>query len=158
MIEAYDALVTGGGAPLSDHSAARHLARLSAVTRLYRARTLAEQEALHAQAAQLSIALGLPVPEMPAPILGTHQAALAALLSWVDALTAAGHRLNHARAKGVLAINLHEVQALGSAAHLVMPEKALQSALRACPRFVRANHTFNSPLAGKNVKCWVFRA
>lgn len=76
----------------------------------------------------------------------------------VDTLEQAGHALNHARDKALLALNLPQVRAAAAAARLALPETGdLRRLLRACrsPRFV-AVKAVNSARDTTTVKCWVF--
>lgn len=67
-------------------------------------------------------------------------------------------RLNHARDKRLIAVNLPQVRAVASAARLALPDMMeLRRILRACraPRFL-AVKAVNSPHVKATVKCWVF--
>ncbi|MCC4621840.1 KilA-N domain-containing protein [Xanthomonas cassavae CFBP 4642] len=163
VIRAYDALVTAssgsaGRAPAAA-TAALHQARMQAVARLYRARHPAEQVALHAQATQLSLALDLPRPALPAAVVALQngQETLARFWLAVDAGLSAGQLQNHARRNDVLAFNLPQVRQYAARSGIALPEStALTGALRSCPRLLHVNRAYNSPAIGRAVKCWVF--
>ncbi|AZR21930.1 KilA-N domain-containing protein [Xanthomonas vasicola] len=160
VIEAYDALITANdeSRPMVA-TAALHRVRMQTVTRLYRAVHPAELAALHAQATQLSLALDLPRPELPAAAVALQngQGTLTRFWLAVDAGLAAGQLHNHARRDDVLALNLPQVRQFAARSGIALPEStALTGALRACPRLLHVNRVYNSPAIGRAVKCWVF--
>ncbi|MCC4600163.1 KilA-N domain-containing protein [Xanthomonas melonis] len=162
VIRAYDALVgadPGSKVRVPAADAALHRARMQAVTQLYRASHPAEQLALHAQATQLSLALDLPRPELPAAAvaLQSSQKTLATFWLAVDTALAAGQLHNHARRADVLALNLPQVRQCAGRRGITLPEStALTGALRACARLLHVNRAYNSPATGRAIKCWVF--
>lgn len=105
--------------------------------------------------------LGITTPALHA--LG-HQALpepLEATEFWVayDQLTNVHHcNLNHARTRGLVAVQLHQVLEAATLHGLPMAERpALMHALRySDSRAFKGVRTVNSAESGKSVKCWVF--
>lgn len=161
VIAAYDALVTGQAGPAGHTaaSAALHTARARVVNRLYRAQAPGEIEALHAQAAQLSLGLGLPIPDVPSAPVSRVESVLAGFWTVVDAGIAAGTLHSHARNPAWLALNLPEVRHAADLQGAALPASTgLTWALIACPRLLHRSRAVNSPYQAGPIKCWVFSA
>lgn len=161
VIAAYDALVTVQAQPAghASTSAALHTARARVVNRLYRAHAAGEIDALHAQAAQLSLGLGLPVPEVPSVPVSRVEGVLVSFWNVVDAGIAAGQLHSHARNPAWLALNLPEVRRAAELQGAALPASTgLTWALIACPRLLHRSRAVNSPHQAGPIKCWVFSA
>ena len=161
VIAAYDALVTGRAQPAAQAStsAALHTARAHVVNRLFRAQAPGEIEALHAQAAQLSLGLGLPVPDVPTAPVSRVEGVLAGFWKVVNAGIAAGTLHSHARNPAWLALNLPEVRHAADLQGEALPASTgLTWALIACPRLLHRSRAVNSPYQAGPIKCWVFSA
>lgn len=122
----------------------------------------AVRRTLHAQLEHDCRLVAIPCPaleEIGQDAVPDHEnPALEVFWEVVDALEQAGHALNHARDKSLIALNLPQVSAAAAAARMALPEPVeLRRLLRACraPRFV-AVKAVNSAISDATVKCWVF--
>lgn len=139
VIDAYDAIVTGQ-AQTRDRSEAL-AAQVAAL--------FAEQNRLLALLLDATPAQPRQVTDDPAtPVWAT-----------VAALTAAGCRVNHARAANRLALNLPELRALAQTHGQPLPGRlALYRLLLRSPRWLASNRAVNSAVDGRVRKCWLFTA
>ena len=155
-----------GGYHLGNHSTAatriaNHRLRLTLGKELYRTRDSGLRKLIHQQLTDVSLALGLPVPEIDnlgrsAPVLPDALKAFWEALAYLDGK---GVDYNHSTASKTIAINLRELASL-----LIKHGQPLtfDSVLRQAmwqshtPRCLHKNYTVYSCLTGKSIKCWVF--
>lgn len=155
----------GRGLASISQQLAAHRQRLTLLKELYKATDPVMRQAIHEQLDHASRLLGLSTPalgELGLTILPDHESPLLDEFWEAFDLLAidAEHRLNHARSKGLIAINLPQVRAAAAAAKLPLPDMSeLRRVLRASrePRFI-AVKAMNSPHVNGTVKCWVFAA
>ncbi len=151
-----------GKGPSISQQLTAHGVRLRLLDKLETETHPEKRRAIHAQLDHASRILGLETPALDAighDALPDHEnPALEVFWEVVDALEQSGHTLNHARDKGLIALNLPRVCAAAAAARMALPEPVeLRQLLRACraPRFV-AVKAVNSAISDATVKCWVF--
>ncbi|MHC3954534.1 phage antirepressor N-terminal domain-containing protein [Pseudomonas aeruginosa] len=135
--------------------------RLALLKELHRTRDRAMREAIHQQLDHVSRLLNLPTPELDS--IGWSAPAMPeALARFWDALAsldAKGVEYNHHRTPGLLAINLRGLaRLLVEHNQPMLFDRALREALAQSqePRCLYTNHSVNSQLVGKSVRCWVF--
>jgi prophage antirepressor-like protein len=140
-------------------SMSRH--RLALAKELYRTRDRELRQLIHQQLADVSKALGLPVPELDslgrtAPTLPDVVEPFWQALAFLDGK---GVDYNHANATNLLAVNLPELaRLLIEYGQPLRFDKALRQGLwqSRTPRCLHQNHTVNSRLTGKSIRCLVF--
>lgn len=123
--------------------------------------TPAIRETLYAQLVQACRMASIPCPALEAIGRAETPRAVPALVeTFWEAVELIGlEKLNHARAPGLLAINLMHFHQEAEAARLKLPPlNEFRHALRLsdAPRFVEANRVVSSALLGRAVRCWVF--
>ncbi|AYZ83029.1 phage antirepressor N-terminal domain-containing protein [Pseudomonas aeruginosa] len=135
--------------------------RLALLKELHRTRDSAMREAIHQQLDHVSRLLNLPTPEFDS--IGWSAPAMPeALARFWDALASLdvkGVEYNHHRTPGLLAINLRGLaRLLVEHDQPMLFDRALREALTQSqePRCLYTNHSVNSQLVGKSVRCWVF--
>ncbi|WP_236187163.1 BRO-N domain-containing protein [Pseudomonas protegens] len=165
--EVLPALRKTGGYHLDDRSTAatriaNHRLRLALGKELYRTKDPELRKLIHQQLADVSNALGLPIPDINH--LGRSAPAMPDVLkTFWEALTfldGKGVDYNHATASNVLAVNLRELaRLLIEHGHPLCLDGALREALwqSHSPRCLHKNHAVHSRLTGKTIKCWVFK-
>lgn len=138
-----------------------HRLRLSLAKELYRTRDRELRQLIHQQLADVSNALGLPVPELDnlgraAPEVPDVVEPFWQALAFLDGK---GVDYNHAHAGSLLAVNLPELaRLLIEHGHPLRFDSALRQGLwlSSAPRCLHKNHAMNSRITGKTIRCWVF--
>lgn len=140
---------------------ANHRLRLSLAKELYRTRDRELRQLIHQQLADVSNALGLPVPELDnlgraAPEVPDVVQPFWEALAFLDGK---GVAYNHATAANLLAVNLPELaRLLVEHGHPLRFDTALRQGLwqSSAPRCLHKNHPMHSRITGKAIRCWVF--
>lgn len=155
--EVLPALRKTGGYQMASRSTAtsrisNHRLRLSLAKELFRTRDRELRLLIHQQLADVSNALGLPVPELDN--LGRSAPEMPDVVQpfW-QALAF------HAHAGGMLAVNLPELaRLLIEHGHPLRFDGALRKGLwqSNVPRCLHKNHAMSSKITGKTIRCWVF--
>lgn len=81
------------------------------------------------------------------------------VFDYIESRNEDGPVLNHARNEGEIAVNLNEFVARADSLRQQVPDmRELKKHLRQSRnrRFVAANHTVNSAITNRSIKCWVF--
>lgn len=154
---------SGRGLASISQQLAAHRQRLILLKELYKASDPVLRQAIHEQLDHASRLLGLSTPaldEIGLAIVPDHENPLLDEFWEAFDLLAANPDtpLNHARSRGLIAINLPQVRAAASAARVPLPDMSdLRRILRSSrdPRFI-AVKAMNSPHINGTVKCWVF--
>ncbi|WP_315807467.1 ORF6N domain-containing protein [Pseudomonas sp. C9-3] len=139
---------------------ANHRMRLSLAKELYRTRDRSLREVIHQQLADVSTALGLPIPAMDSLGRATPPPPDILLEFW-KALAVLDHQgipYNHSKSPGLLAINAPSLAKLFEEHGItVIIDRRMQDAWRSStdPLFVESK-AVDSALFGKIAKCWVF--
>ncbi|WP_263143977.1 phage antirepressor N-terminal domain-containing protein [Pseudomonas sp. RIT-PI-AD] len=149
------------GASTAASRIANHRLRLSLAKELYRTRDQELRQLIHQQLADVSNALGLPVPELESIGRAAPKAPDVVEPFWkaLAFLDGKGVDYNHALASGLLAVNLPELARL-----LIEHGQPLRfdSTLRqglwqsTAPRCLHKNRVIHSRLTDKAIRCWVF--
>ncbi|WP_244535514.1 BRO-N domain-containing protein [Pseudomonas aeruginosa] len=150
-----------GNRPTAASRISNHRLRLSLAKELYRTRDRELRQLIHQQLADVSNALGLPVPELDnlgraAPEVPDVVEPFWQALAFLDGK---GVDYNHAHAGSLLAVNLPELARLMiEHGHPLRFDSALRQGLwlSSSPRCLHKNHAMNSRITGKTIRCWVF--
>lgn len=150
-----------GGRPTAASRIANHRLRVSLAKELYRTRDRELRQLIHQQLADVSNALGLPVPELDNLGRGSPEMPDAVEPFWqaLTFLDSKGVAYDHAHAESLLAVNLPELtRQLINHGHPLRFDSSLRQGLwqSSAPRCLHKNHPINSKLTGKTVRCWIF--
>ncbi len=140
---------------------ANHRLRLSLAKELYRTRDRELRQLIHQQLADVSNALGLPVPELDSLGRAAPKAPDVVRDFWqaLAFLDGKGVDYNHACTGNLLAVNLPQLaDLLIEHGYPLRFDRELYQGLEQSesPRCLHKNHSVSSRLAGKTVRCWVF--
>lgn len=150
-----------GNRPEAASRIPNHRLRLFLAKELYRTRDPELRVLIHQQLADVSNALGLPVPDLDrlgrsAPKMPDVAQLFWQALTFLDGKSAS---YNHARADNLIAVNLPELaRMLIEVGHPLRFDAPLRQALwqSTSPRCLYKNHAVHSGITGKTIKCWVF--
>ena len=152
---------TRPGAQPASTRISNHRLRLSLAKELYRTRDRELRQLIHQQLADVSNALGLPVPDLDslgraAPKTPDVVQPFWQALAYLDGKDIS---YNHARSENLIAVNFPELaRMLIEVGHPLRFDSALRQALwqSTSPRCLHKNHAVHSNITGKTTKCWVF--
>lgn len=148
--------------PSASSRIANHRLCLQLSKELYRTRDPELRKLIHLQLADVSAALGLPVPELDnlghaAPKVLDVVEPFWKALAFLDGK---GVDYNHATAAGLLGVNLRELaRLLIEHGHPLRFDNDLRQGLwmSKAPRCLHKNRTIHSRITGKAIRCWVFQ-
>lgn len=140
---------------------ANHRLRLSLAKELYRTRDRELRQLIHQQLADVSNALGLPVPELDNIGRSAPKAPDVVKEFWkaLAFLDGKGVDYNHACTGNLLAVNLPQLaDLLIEHGYPLRFDRELYQGLEESesPRCLHKNHAVNSRITGKTTRCWVF--
>lgn len=140
---------------------ANHRLRLSLAKELYRTRDRELRQLIHQQLADVSNALGLPVPELDSLGRAAPKAPDVVRDFWqaLAFLDGKGVDYNHACAGNLLAVNLPQLaDLLIEHGYPLRFDRVLYQGLEQseAPLCLHKNHGVHSRQTGKSIKCWVF--
>lgn len=138
-----------------------HRLRLSLAKELYRTRDRELRQLIHQQLADVSNALGLPVPELENLGCAAPEVPVVVEPFWqaLAFLDGKGVDYNHAHAASLLAVNLPDLaRLLIEHGHPLRFDSVLRQGLwlSSTPRCLHKNHAMNSRITRKTIRCWVF--
>lgn len=140
---------------------ANHRLRLSLAKELYRTRDRELRQLIHQQLADVSNALGLPVPELDNIGRSAPKAPDVVKEFWkaLAFLDGKGVGYNHSKATNLLAVKMPELaDLLIEHGYPLRFDRELYQGLEESesPRCLHKNHAVNSRITGKTIRCWVF--
>lgn len=138
-----------------------HRLRLSLAKELYRTRDRELRQLIHQQLADVSTALGLPVPELDSLGRAAPKAPDVVRDFWqaLAFLDGKGVDYNHAKSANLLAVNMPGLaDLLIEHGYPLRFDRELYQGLEQSesPRCLHKNHAVNSRITGKTIRCWVF--
>ncbi|MDH1589729.1 BRO-N domain-containing protein [Stutzerimonas stutzeri] len=150
-----------GGRTTAASRISNHRLRLSLAKELYRTRDRELRQLIHQQLADVSNALGLPVPELDNLGRAAPKAPDVVKEFWqaLAFLDGKGVDYNHAKAANLLAVNMPGLaDLLIEHGYPLRFDRELYQGLEESesPRCLHKNYSVSSRLAGKTVRCWVF--
>ncbi|MBA1202293.1 hypothetical protein G7009_11065 [Pseudomonas capeferrum] len=152
--------VNPGAQPASTRIS-NHRLRLSLAKELYRTRDRELRLLIHQQLADVSNALGLPVPDLDSLGHASPKTPHEVQPFWQALAYLDGKDItyNHARSQNLIAVNFPELaRMLIEVGHPMRFDSTLRQALRqsTSPRCLHKNRAVHSGITGKTIKCWVF--